>query len=505
MKFGTVACAIAMAAAPGLAAPLPGPQSEVHAADKVELPAVPDFAIAGSTGDVHDAKELRVNGQSLLGTDLKVRGYIIWIYDCITDVRRPGESKAATQKRIDDDPTLCQRPKFYLGSQRTTPLEQGLWVVDVPRPPNKLEKERLPEEQLASWPKVPRLRVGDYVTLTGHFDIASPHKERNSDGLLVFASIAPARPGKARKPAPMPLHATAAPSIPKAPPEQPVSLVARNASINALDVGNKLLGQQQFKDALAKYDEALKDWSGNHLAAYGAGLAWIQGKQYATAKNYLDRAVDLAPDQVMYQLWDGIAAYDAKLDTNRKAQGTEDPDISKADFSEARQHLEIALAIEPKLWRAHYYLGKIWRAQGASRDAAGEFTRAIEAAPSESGPYVALAELYRKWDYADAAIKVASVGARNAHGNTSDLFYVLAMANEDKGNEAKAIDAFNLALAADARNVKALFQRGQAYFRTKDYAKAKADLEGFMKSDVPSLEFARVQASSMLADIAGKR
>jgi Tfp pilus assembly protein PilF len=494
-----------MTAASAEAAPLPGPAPEVSSADKVELPAVPDFALMSTAGDIHDVKELRVGGKPLFNTDIKVRGYVIWIYDCISDVRKPGEAKAVTQKRIDDDPTLCERPKFYLGSQKTTPVEKGLWVVDVPRPPNKLEKERLPKADLDAWPRVPTIKVGEYVTLTGHFDLQSPHRERNSDGLLVFASIAPARPDRSSgKPVPMALHAGPVPAIPTAPPVQPVAKAAVAGSIRASDEGNRLLGKSQLKEALAKYDEALKLWSGNHLAAYGAGLADIQLQQYASAKTYLDHAVDLAPDQPMFQLFAGIAAYEAKVDANRKAQGTDDPDLTNADFSEAREHLEIALALEPKLWRAHYYLGRVWRAQGAARDAAGEFTKAIEAKPSESGPYIALGELYRKWDYTDAAIKVATAGARNAQGHTSDVYYVLGMANEDKGDDAKAIDAFDLALAADARNIKAMFQRGQAYFRKKDFAKAKADLEAFVQDD-SGLAFARTQANTMLDDIAGRK
>jgi len=235
---------IAVAAASAQAAPSPGPASEVYSADKVDLPAVPDFALASTTGDVHDVKELRVAGQPLLDTDIKVQGYVIWIYDCIGAIRTPGESKAATQERIDADPTLCERAKLYLGETKTTPPEKGLWIVDFPRPPGKLEKERLPKEKLDAWPVVPKVKVGDYVTISGHFAVQSPHKERNSDGLLVFASIAPARPSRSGKPTPMALRATATPAIPKAPPEQPIAKPARDRSILALDEGNRLLGDE---------------------------------------------------------------------------------------------------------------------------------------------------------------------------------------------------------------------------------------------------------------------
>ena len=44
---------------------------------------------------------------------------------------------------IDDDPTMCERAKFYIGDTADTPAEKSLWVVDVPRPYNKLELERI--------------------------------------------------------------------------------------------------------------------------------------------------------------------------------------------------------------------------------------------------------------------------------------------------------------------------------------------------------------------------
>jgi len=496
------------------AAPLTGPALEVKSSDvQVKLPPVPDFAMAPASAGVFDPKELRVNGRAQLGKDIAVRGYVIWIYDCLTAIRAPGESKASAQQRIDDDPTVCERKKLYLGTTRTTPVDKGLWVVDVPRPPNKLELERLPKETLDTWPAVPKIKVGDYVTLTGTFAMESPHKERNSDGLLLFKSIAPARGGaRASKAVAMPLHAGPPPAIPTAPPQRPVEPQARATSNTMLDAGNRELGLRQPKAAIALYESALKAWPDNTLALYGDGLANIELRGYFAAVTPLDHAVELAPDQPMYQMWAGIAAYEAALDAARVSQAAKlgvkpeqiEPDLANVDFTKARVHLELAVAMTPALWRAHYYLARIWRAQGAARDAAAAFGKAIESNPRESGPYIALGELYRKWDYTEPALTVALAGTQNVVSDASDVFFVLGMAYEDKGDEKKAIEAFTGALAAKATNFKAVFQRGQAYFRVKDYAKAKADLEAFMAAQGNTFEFARQQAGKMLADIPGK-
>jgi tetratricopeptide (TPR) repeat protein len=158
------------------------------------------------------------------------------------------------------------------------------------------------------------------------------------------------------------------------------------------------------------------------------------------------------------------------------------------------------------MWRAHYYLGRIYREQDKPKEAATEFSAAIQANPRESGPYVAIGELYRKWDYTDEAIKVTSQGAANVPGQNevSDIWYVLGMAYNDKSNFDKAIEAFDKSLESKRDNHKAKFQRGQAYFQKGDFVHAKRDLEDFSKSGGASLDFAKQQAQKMLMDIAAK-
>ena len=179
-----------------------GPAAEVKKTDvKLDLPNVPAFDLPPAPGDgAHAVKELRVKGKKLFETDVTVHGFITWQYDCATAVRKPDETDKDLQKRLDEDPTLCERPKFYIGDTKETPAEKSLWVVDVPRPYNKLEMERMkkPERTLPDRcepkedPKkniCPPYAVGDEVTVTGTFKTSSPHSERNSDGLLVYKKM----------------------------------------------------------------------------------------------------------------------------------------------------------------------------------------------------------------------------------------------------------------------------------------------------------------------------
>lgn len=179
---------------------LKGPEAEVRKSEiKVSLPAVPAFDLPPSPADgSHSVKEMRVKGKKLLETDVTVKGVITWAYDCPTAIRQPNVSAEAVQKMIDEDPSKCERPKFYIGDSADTPPEKSLWVVEVPRPYYKIELERLPREEIrhpppdrcdAKDPKksaCPQYKVGDEVEITGTWKLTSPHSERNSDGLLVY-------------------------------------------------------------------------------------------------------------------------------------------------------------------------------------------------------------------------------------------------------------------------------------------------------------------------------
>lgn len=182
---------------------LKGPEAEVKKTDvKLDLPAVPAFDLPPAPADgSHTVKELRVRGKKLLDTDLTVHGYVTWAYDCKTAIRKPDETDKELQARIDEDPTLCERPKFYIGDTAQTPPEKSLWVVDVPRPYNALEVKRIKKKDRTDWDRCeptekdpmksvcPPYEVGDEVEITGTFKTSSPHSERNSEGLLVYKKM----------------------------------------------------------------------------------------------------------------------------------------------------------------------------------------------------------------------------------------------------------------------------------------------------------------------------
>jgi tetratricopeptide (TPR) repeat protein len=289
---------------------------------------------------------------------------------------------------------------------------------------------------------------------------------------------------------------------------------ARNDSIRAANDGSKAHGQKQYDTAIAAYTRAVEKWKDNHSAWYGLGGAYHGKKNFNEAANAMERAVQIAPEQGMYQLAYGWFLYDKAVWTARQEQASREgkkpeevlPDLTNVNFEKALQHLQEALKLNADLWRAHYMIGRIYREIGKSKQAADEFTRALQSAPTEPEPWIALAELYRQWDYPEQAIQVAEAGTTAVPGTheKSDIWYVAGMGYDDKRQDDKAIDAFSKALDSRRDHHKAKFQRGQAYFRKGDYTNARRDLEEFAKAGGSSVEFEKQEASKMLIQIAEK-
>jgi len=289
---------------------------------------------------------------------------------------------------------------------------------------------------------------------------------------------------------------------------------ARNDSIRAANEGTKAYGENQFETAVADYKRAVEKWSDNHSAWYSLGGAYAKRKDWTNAADAMSHAVQLVPDQAMYQLQYGRFLYEKAIQTAREDEARKEnkkpeqvePDLTSVNFEKPLQTLQEAVKLNGDLWRAHYVIGRIYRDTGKSKEAADELTRALQAGPTDPGPWVALAELYRRWDYTDQAIQIAEAGTAIVPGNNekSEIWYEVGMGYDDKRLNDKAIDAFTKALESRRDNHVAKFQRGQAYYRKADYPNAKRDLEEFAKTGGQSVQFEKQQASKMLVDIAAK-
>lgn len=202
---------------------LQGAKAEVQKTSiKLDLPAVPDFVMPQPNPDgTHSVAEMRLRGNKFLDTEVKVKGYVVWIYDCATVIRTPEMTDKDVARLLEDSPEKCNPPHFYLGDRPDTPPDRGVWVVDVPRATRKDDKNLPPEIQAqmqAHWKALPTFKLGDEVVVTGKWAQESERRFRNSDGLLVYKNDCSPAPTVTCQPSMQNLSATTAGAAPPGTP-----------------------------------------------------------------------------------------------------------------------------------------------------------------------------------------------------------------------------------------------------------------------------------------------
>lgn len=268
----------------------------------------------------------------------------------------------------------------------------------------------------------------------------------------------------------------------------------KKKSIEKANKGVQMLRQKSYDGAESLLVDAANTFRDNHTAWYNLGLARDGLKKFGDAAEAYAQAAKVSSKQPMYHMQHGIASYNGLIEDVRKRTArttgqevaqvnVEEIDLTSANFDPAIQSLEAALKLNDKLFRAHYFLGRIYRHQDKVAEAAQAFTRTIQANPRFAVAYIALGELYRRWDYLDEAITVLQQGKANVSQDRDapTLLLSLGMAYSDKRDYAKAAEEFSAAIGLDRNLHAAIYQRGLAYYRLNDYKKALADLEEYQK------------------------
>lgn len=182
-------CGVLAAGCGGDSLPAPAPQV-VQASVTLDLPEVPAFNIPSPHPDgTHSVREMRLKSSKLLKTEVQIKGFVTWVYDCVAEMQGPGETAEQVRKKIDADPTVCDKPHFYIGDTPDTSPERSVWVVEVPRKLREDERRLLSRQERANLPKVPDVKLGDEVIVTGGWEQRSPDGFTNSDGLLIYKDL----------------------------------------------------------------------------------------------------------------------------------------------------------------------------------------------------------------------------------------------------------------------------------------------------------------------------
>lgn len=512
---------------------LTGPTLEVVAAKgeaRVAVPALPSFELPAVEPGLTTPRELSLRGRRMLGSDVKVKGYVTWVYDCAAALaaQSPRAPRAALRKKIDADPSICERPRFTLGDAKGAPRDASITVVEVPRPPTRRERQQLDKAALAAWPAAPKLAVGDHVVVSGRWTTRAPRGDASPDGLLVYSALtgaalpgaAPAATSAEPSAEPTSAEPSAEPDVAvvtEAPLRKVISSKLRADSITQLGACHRAATAGDFGAAIRACRTATATWEGNHLAWYTLASAHMALGQWPEARATVARSVALRPDLAMYQLYHGVAIYEEELQvvaasaataaaSGAAAAAKPRPEVTSPALVAARDALRRAAKLNPALWRAHFYLARVYRDLDEPRRAAEQFVATMQAHPSYRYAYLSLVELLRRWGYIDSALAFAQLGAeRVTAAEAADLWIEVGVLCEQRKVEDQALEAYGKALAARPDDARAKLQRGQLRFRTGDLAGAKADLEAALASSDPQLVANRAYVKELLARIAARK
>jgi tetratricopeptide (TPR) repeat protein len=311
----------------------------------------------------------------------------------------------------------------------------------------------------------------------------------------------------ARELAPPP-PAPAVAVVTQAPMRKIVGATAHNLSIDALNKCNDAINARRYQVAVSACQAAVEAWDGNHLAWYAKGNAHIARDEYAAAVTALDRAAALRPDVAMYQMAYGIALYESEVArlreerARRERRESDEVEAPAIKLDGARAALVRATTIAPNLWRAHGYLGFIYRDLRDPRAAAEELTLAIKANPAYRSAYIALTELYRRWAFREQALAVATLGTVHVpRAGIADLWFEVGICHEEMHNTDEAIEAYSKALALTPDSPILKLHRGWLYYVKRKPAAAKRDLEGVANTTDPRQAGVKQAAEMILTQI----
>jgi hypothetical protein len=190
--FGT-----SLLAGPALVTPAYG-QGQAQPSIKVNLPPTPNFDAA--TGPLtHPTGEYTVYGlrkqmTKLLDKDVRVKGYLLYLYECPPELRKCNEEQDAKAKRekrkaakgapppaaapAEGGCRPCDQPHFFISDSPTGKMERALLVADYPIKDWKSGK-----------PKPLTAKQGEVLTVTGTFAINSMTGFAASNGLIIHKRL----------------------------------------------------------------------------------------------------------------------------------------------------------------------------------------------------------------------------------------------------------------------------------------------------------------------------
>lgn len=178
---------------PAMTSQMTWAQGQAQPQIKVSLPPAPDFNVATApvsypTGEL-SIYGLRRQSSKYMDKDVRVKAYLLEVYECPAEIRKCNDDLAKKQKAAKKKPGAepeaeavkcrpCDQPHFFVGDTPTQKKERALLVADYPI-----------KDWTTGKPKALTVKPGEQIVVTGTFSINSMTGFAASNGLIIHKRL----------------------------------------------------------------------------------------------------------------------------------------------------------------------------------------------------------------------------------------------------------------------------------------------------------------------------
>jgi tetratricopeptide (TPR) repeat protein len=268
-------------------------------------------------------------------------------------------------------------------------------------------------------------------------------------------------------------------------------------SRSAYESGLRFLGAQDYKNALALFQQAQSLEPGAPDIDYYIGEIYRAQGSYRTARDYYQKAINknanFAPAFLGRARANLALNPDADVSSDLDEAVQLDPNFAEAHIergkyllptaaAKAKADFQTALEISPDSALANYYLAEAHLALGENKAALLSAQRANEIDITLIPVYLTLAKAYITTGQSELAVSVLQTYTVYEPNDTG-AFLSLGIAYNAAGNYQQAINILNKVVTADRKNAEAYYQRGYAYLSLQKASLAEGDFKSAIAYD----------------------
>ncbi len=243
-------------------------------------------------------------------------------------------------------------------------------------------------------------------------------------------------------------------------------------SVELLHQAVKLCQQKDFAQATKLLDDVLAKAPDDINALHFKAIAEYSLRNFDVAQEFMDKALEKTCDNLdilknaipIYELAknyrSALATCEKLLSIAPDEKGlcvrTSKMALKAGDLQKGLDYAKKGVDKEPEDFDSVLQFAMCLYAGNQLELAKENFEKAIVIKPNEFSPYASLAELFTRVGHHEGALKVVEKGLAHVTENKTQLYSMLGMFEQRRGNIQEAKDAFNNALKESPENVNAV-------------------------------------------------